>query len=67
MSRKVIYPLFRGAGFAQDDMQRPVIAIANSWTEVVVGQIHLRQVSEAIRGGIKEGNGVPPPEGVGAC
>jgi len=59
MSRKVIYPLFRGAGFTQEDMQRPVIAIANSWTEVVVGQIHLRKVSEAVKAGIKEGGGTP--------
>nr|MDO8080987.1 dihydroxy-acid dehydratase [Candidatus Freyarchaeota archaeon] len=59
MSRKMIYPLFRGAGFTQEEMQRPVIAVANSWTEVVAGHIHLNKVSEAVKAGIRAGGGTP--------
>lgn len=59
MSRKAIYPLFRGAGFTQEEMQRPVIAVANSWTEIVVGHAHLRGVAEAVKAGIREGGGTP--------
>jgi dihydroxy-acid dehydratase len=40
-------------------MQKPVIAVANSWTEVVAGHIHLNQVSEAVKAGIRAGGGTP--------
>jgi dihydroxy-acid dehydratase len=59
MSRKAIHPLFRGAGFTEDEMQRPIIAVANSWSEVVLGHLHLRKVSEAVKSGIREGGGTP--------
>jgi len=59
LSKKTIYPLFRGSGFTQEEMQRPTIAVANSWTEIVVGHVHLRKVSEAIKAGIREGGGTP--------
>jgi dihydroxy-acid dehydratase len=59
MSRKAIHPLFRGAGFTEEEMQRPIIAVANSWSEVVVGHLHLRNVSEAVKSGIREGGGTP--------
>nr|MDO8100599.1 dihydroxy-acid dehydratase [Candidatus Njordarchaeota archaeon] len=59
MSRKAIFPTFRGAGFTEEEMQRPIIAVANSWTEVVVGHVHLNKVSEAVKAGIREGGGTP--------
>ena len=40
-------------------MQRPVIAIANSWTDVVVGHAHLNKVAEAVKTGVREGGGTP--------
>ncbi len=59
MFRRMLYPLFRGAGFTQEEMQRPVIAVANSWTDVVVGHSHLNKVSEAVKAGIRAGGGTP--------
>jgi dihydroxy-acid dehydratase len=59
MSRKAIHPLFRGAGFTEEEMQRPIIAVASSWSEVVVGHLHLHKVSEAVKSGIREGGGTP--------
>ncbi|MFX0207363.1 MAG: dihydroxy-acid dehydratase [Candidatus Hodarchaeota archaeon] len=57
--RKAIFPTFRGAGFSEKEMRQPVIAIANLWTEVVVGHAHLNKVSEAVKTGIREGGGTP--------
>ena len=57
--RKAIFPTFRGAGFSEKEMQRPVIAIANSWTEVLVGHVHLNKVAEAVKAGVREGGGTP--------
>jgi dihydroxy-acid dehydratase len=59
LSRKAIFPTFRGAGFTEEEMQRPIIAVANSWTEVVVGHVHLSKVSEAVKAGIREAGGTP--------
>lgn len=59
MFRKMLYPLFRGAGFTQEEMQRPVIAVANSWTDIVVGHAHLNRVSEAVKAGISAAGGTP--------
>ncbi|MBS7252138.1 MAG: dihydroxy-acid dehydratase, partial [Candidatus Freyarchaeota archaeon] len=59
MFRRMLYPLFRGAGFTPEEMQRPVIAVANSWTDVVVGHAHLNRVSEAVKAGIRAAGGTP--------
>jgi len=47
---RAIFPMLRGAGFTSEEMQKPVIAIANSWTEVVAGHVHLRVISQGCKG-----------------
>nr|MDO8135291.1 dihydroxy-acid dehydratase [Candidatus Njordarchaeum guaymaensis] len=59
MSRKAIFPTFRGAGFSEEEMQRPVVAVANSWTEVTVGHVHLDKVADAVKAGIRQAGGTP--------
>lgn len=54
-----IFPMLRGAGFSSEEMQRPVVAIANSWTEVVAGHVHLRTISQAVREGVRTAGGTP--------
>jgi dihydroxy-acid dehydratase len=54
-----IFPMLRGAGFSSEDMTKPVVAVANSWTEVVAGHVHLRKISQAIREGVKIAGGTP--------
>jgi dihydroxy-acid dehydratase len=52
-----IFPMLRGAGFSSEDMTKPIVALANSWTEVVAGHVHLRTISQAVREGVKEAGG----------
>jgi dihydroxy-acid dehydratase len=59
LSRKAIFPTFRGAGFSEEEMQKPIIGIANSWNEIAVGHIHLNKVSEAVKAGIRKAGGTP--------
>ena len=59
MGLKEIFPMFRGAGFTQADMRKPVIAIANSWTDVVVGHVHLRELAQEVKDGIRVSGGTP--------
>jgi len=40
-------------------MDRPFIGIVNSFSEIVPGHIHLRDIAEAVKGGVRSGGGVP--------
>ncbi|MEZ2345395.1 dihydroxy-acid dehydratase [Terriglobus sp. RCC_193] len=50
---------FRSVGFSKEDLHKPIIGIANTWTEVGPCNFHLRQVSEAVKQGIREAGGTP--------
>ncbi len=50
---------FRSVGFTKEDLQKPIIGIANTWTEVGPCNFHLRQVAEAVKQGVREAGGTP--------
>ncbi|MDR2866147.1 MAG: dihydroxy-acid dehydratase [Methanomassiliicoccaceae archaeon] len=58
--------LLRADGLDDRDMERPFIGIANSWNDIVPGHIHLNEIADAVRDGIKEAGGVPFTFGVPA-
>src|SRR6202142_1845743 len=49
----------RGVGFSKEDLHKPIIGIANTWTEIGPCNFHLRQVAEAVKQGIREAGGMP--------
>ncbi|KUO40175.1 MAG: dihydroxy-acid dehydratase [Candidatus Hadarchaeum yellowstonense] len=51
--------LLRADGLTDADMERPFVAIANSYTNIVPGHLHLRQLGEAVAAGIREAGGTP--------
>ena len=51
--------LFRAVGLTDDDFSKPLIAIANSWNEVVPGHMHLLDLSKYVAEGIRTAGGVP--------
>lgn len=51
--------LLRACGLTDDDFEKPFIGIANSFTDIVPGHIHLRELSEAVKIGISQSGGVP--------
>jgi dihydroxy-acid dehydratase len=55
------YPraLLRGVGFQEEDFQKPLVGIANSWNEIVPGHLHLRQLAEWVKEGVREAGGKP--------
>jgi dihydroxy-acid dehydratase len=55
------YPraLYRSMGFNDDDFEKPLIGIANSWSEVDPGHFHLRQLAEWVKEGVREAGGAP--------
>jgi dihydroxy-acid dehydratase len=46
-------------GIELKQLDRPLIAVANSWNEIVSGHVHLRQVAEKIKQGILSAGGYP--------
>jgi len=60
--------LFKAAGFSDDELKRPLIGVANPFNEIVPGHVHLRQIVDAVKAGIREAGGVPVEFGViGVC
>ena len=55
-------------GFSDADLEKPIIGIANTFSELVPGSYNLRQVADAVRRGIYAAGGTPVEFGViGAC
>ena len=60
--------VFKAAGYSEDDLERPLIGIANAWNELVPGHTNLRQVAEHVRKGIHMAGGTVAEFGViAAC
>ncbi|MCW4049232.1 MAG: dihydroxy-acid dehydratase [Candidatus Bathyarchaeota archaeon] len=51
--------LLKGTGVSEEDMKKPLIAVANSFTEINPGHIHLDKLAEQIKLGIASAGGVP--------
>lgn len=51
--------LLRACGVTEEQMEQPFIGVANSFTDIVPGHIHLKQISEAVKLGISQAGGVP--------
>src|SRR4249919_1099718 len=47
------------AGFTARDLQRPVIGIANTWTEIGPCNYHLRELAASLKDGIRAAGGTP--------
>jgi len=51
--------MLRAVGFSREDLGKPIIGIANTWTEIGPCNYHLRQIAEAVKEGIREAGGTP--------
>jgi len=51
--------LLRGTGVEDKDIGKPLIAIANSFTEINPGHVHLNRLSEMVKKGVREAGGLP--------
>lgn len=63
-----IRALYKGMGYGDYDLSRPMIGIANSWNGANPGHDNLRQVAECVREGILQAGGTPVEFGIiGPC
>jgi dihydroxy-acid dehydratase len=51
--------LFKALGLTDQEIEQPMIGIANSANEVIPGHLHLHQISEAVKAGIRMAGGTP--------
>src|ERR1700761_5052879 len=51
--------LLRATGVANEDFGKPIIAVANSFTEFVPGHVHLAEVGRVIADAVRAAGGVP--------
>ena len=51
--------LLKGLGFVNEEMNRPIIGVANSFNEIIPGHVHLNTLVQAVKDGIRNAGGVP--------
>jgi dihydroxy-acid dehydratase len=51
--------LMHALGWSRDDIDKPLIGVINSFTEIVPGHMHLPQIAQAVKAGVWSGGGVP--------
>jgi len=51
--------LLKALGITDEDLDKPFIAVANSFTTVVPGHAHLNEVADAVKAGVISAGGLP--------
>ena len=51
--------LLRATGVAREDLGKPIVAVANSFTEFVPGHVHLREVGQVVAEAVHKAGAVP--------
>jgi dihydroxy-acid dehydratase len=49
----------KGIGFGDDALRRPTVGIANTWTEAMPCNFHLRGLAERVKEGVRAAGGTP--------
>jgi dihydroxy-acid dehydratase len=51
--------MLRAIGLTDDDLERPIIGIANTWVEAQPCNYHLREVAQKVKQGVRDAGGTP--------
>jgi len=58
-SRAPARAMLRATGLDDRDIARPLVAVVNTWSEVTPCNIHLRELAEPVKQGIRSAGGTP--------
>ena len=61
------FRVLKACAFDDDDLNRPIIGIANAFSEVVPGHTNLRQLAEQVKKGVYRAGGNASDQMGGAC
>lgn len=60
--------LFKAMGYTDEEINRPLIGVVNSQSEIIPGHINLDKITEAVKAGIRMAGGTPVEFGaIGVC
>lgn len=51
--------LFHAMGYSDEDLQKPLIGIVNSFNEIIPGHMHLCEIAQAVKLGVAAAGGTP--------
>jgi dihydroxy-acid dehydratase len=51
--------MLKGMGFTDEDLSRPLVGVANTWTETMPCNFHLRRLAERVKEGIRAAGATP--------
>lgn len=51
--------LLKALGLTDEELERPIVGIANSWNELIPGHFHLDKIAEAVKAGVRMAGGTP--------
>jgi dihydroxy-acid dehydratase len=51
--------MLKGTGLTDADLERPLVAVVSTWTDVMPCTMHLRRLAEKVREGIRSSGGTP--------
>lgn len=51
--------LLKALGITDGELEKPFIAVVNSWNEFVPGHVHLKSIGEAVKAGVRIAGGTP--------
>jgi len=51
--------LFKALGLTEQELERPIIGVVNSFNEIVPGHMHLREITDAVKAGVRMSGGTP--------
>src|ERR1044071_6214998 len=58
-SRAPARAMMKAVGFTDEDLSKPLIGIANTWTELGPCNFHLRRLAERVKAGIRAAGATP--------
>ena len=58
-SRAPARAMLRACGFSRDELDRPLVGIANTWTEIGPCNHHLRDLAGFVKNGVRAAGGTP--------
>lgn len=57
--RSAARAMLKGVGYTDEDLSRPIIGIANTWTETMPCNLNLRKLAARVKEGIRAAGGTP--------
>src|SRR5262245_41379095 len=58
-SRAPARAMLKGAGLTDAEIERPLVAVLNTWTEVMPCNMHLRSLADQVKKGVRAAGGTP--------